>query len=124
MLRGAEIAALRWEHVSIEAQGVVLLVESSKTDQAAQGQFVFLHDHADSGICPLRCLQRLAAMTPAGMLSGHIFTVHQHSLQPVQKATMLTRLHRRLQQLDAPSSLFGLHSLRSGGACICSTVAL
>ena len=29
---------------------------------------------------------------------------------------MLTRLHRRLQSLGLPSELFGLHSMRSGGA--------
>jgi hypothetical protein len=116
MLRGAEAAALRWEHVSVEAgRGLVLLVESSKTDQAAQGQFVFLHAHEDPSICPVRCLQRLAAATPS-RLSGPIFTIHQHTSQQLQKSTMLTRLHRRLQQLGEPSSLFGLHSLRSGGA--------
>lgn len=116
MLRGSEVAALQWQHISLEAEGLVLLIQSSKTDQAAEGQFVFLHSHEDPSICPVRCLQRLCAFTPVGTLGGPVFRTHQHSLQQLRKATMLTRLHRRLQSLSFPTALFGLHSLRSGGA--------
>ena len=72
----------------------------------------------DSSVCPVHCLQRLCACTPVGSLPGPVFGTHQHSLQPLRKATMLTRLHHRLQSLGLPSELFGLHSLRSGGALL------
>ena len=116
MLRGAEVAALQWTDVSVEEEGVVLLVRESKTDQAGQGQFVFLHSHADARVCPLRCLHRLSCLSPVGTLQGPIFKPNQYSQQGLQKSTMLTRLHCRLQSLGLPSPLFGLHSLRSGGA--------
>ena len=99
MLRGAEIAALTWEDVSVEQHGLVLLIRSSKTDQAGQGQFIFLHSHADSRVCPVRCLQRLSSLTPSGTLTGPIFRTFQHTVQPLKKATMLTRLKRLMLQL-------------------------
>ena len=119
MLRGSETAALQWQHISVEQQGIVLFIASSKTDQAGEGQFVFLHSHPDSSICPLRAVHRLSCMTPMGSLTGPVFKTYQHSSQQLRKATMLTRLHRRLQSIGLPSHLqhmFGLHSLRSGGA--------
>ena len=116
MLRGAEVAALQWEDIAIENRGIILLIRSSKTDQAGEGQFVFLHSHADSRVCPLRCLYRLSSMTPPGLLTGPIFKTHQHAHQQLSKSTMLTRLKHRLEALGLPSQPFGLHSLRSGGA--------
>ena len=116
MLRGKEIAALHWGDIAVEHRGVVLLIRSSKTDQAGQGQFVFLHSHADSRVCPVRSLYRLSCMTPPGLLTGPIFRTHQHAHQQLSKSTMLTRLKHRLEALGLPPQLFGLHSLRSGGA--------
>lgn len=116
MLRGAEIAALQWGDLAFEQKGIVLLVRSSKTDQAGQGQFVFLHSHADSHVCPVRCLYALSSMTPLGLLTGPIFKTHQHSHQPLSKSTMLTRMKHRLAAMGLPPQPFGLHSLRSGGA--------
>ena len=116
MLRGCEVLSLRWADVAVQPQGIILLIQSSKTDQAGQGQFVFLHSHADPRVCPVRCLHRLSCMCPLGCMDGPIFTTHQHCLQPVSKSTMLNRLPRRLQSMSLPHQLFGLHSLRSGGA--------
>ena len=114
MLRSSEALALQWSDVSLQPQGVVLLIRSSKTDQAGQGQFVFLHDQSPACVDPMRALGSLLSLSPS--MAGAVFTTHQHQQRPVSKSTMLTRLHRRLQLLGQPSHLFGLHSLRSGGA--------
>ena len=40
MLREAEVAALQWDQISMEGQGLVLLIQSSKTNQAAQASLL------------------------------------------------------------------------------------
>ena len=114
MLRSAEASALQWADITTQPQGLVVLVRSSKTDQAAQCQFVFVHGQSPACVDPVRVLRRLASLSHS--LAGPVITTHQHSTRPVSKSTMLTRLHRRLQLLGLPSHLFGLRSLRSGGA--------
>ena len=114
MFRSSEVVALTWSDITWQPQGFIVLVRASKTDQSGQGQFVFIHAQSPAYVDPCRTLGHLAQLSPS--LSGHIFTTHQYQLQPVSKNTMLTRLHRRLQHLALPSHLFGLHSLRSGGA--------
>lgn len=125
MFRGSELASLRWEDLSVrEGKGLVVFVPASKTDQAGQGQYVFIQaavHEGDSVICPLRALSRLADFAPAGSdLHGPVFAVHQNSERAVSKNTMLSRLHRALHDLGQPSELFGLHSFRSGGATAAS----
>ena len=91
-----------------------MLVTASKTDQAGAGQHVFLHAADSNIVCPVQVLQRLAGSVHD--LHGPIFTVHQHVLQPVSKATMRARLGRSLVDLGQCKAPYGLHSFRSGGA--------
>ena len=91
----------------------MLLVRKSKTDQAGAGQFVFLHAASQRALCPVRSLNALAMLTP--VLTGPIFTGQLGGIA-VSKVTMLSRLHRLLTDLSRPTQLYGLHSLRSGGA--------
>lgn len=113
--RGAELVAMQWGDLSLRADGLVILVTRSKTDQAGKGQYVFVHIHASSKVlCPVRALHRLAEFTDR--LVGPVFCVHQDVMQPVSKRTMLARLKRVLHDLGLPDHLFGLHSFRSGGA--------
>lgn len=125
MFRGSELANLHWEDLSVKpGRGLVVFVVASKTDQAGQGQYVFIQAAGhpdDSLVCPLRALSRLAAFAPDDSdLRGPVFAVHQNSEQAVRKNTMLSRLHRALHDLGQPSELFGLHSFRSGGATAAS----
>ena len=114
LFRGAEMVQLCWEHIHLHARGLSVLVTASKTDQAGAGQHVFLHAADNDFICPVKVLQRLASFVHD--LNGPIFTVHQHVLQPVSKATMRARLGRSLADLGQCKALYGLHSFRSGGA--------
>ena len=72
VFRGSELVAMRWEDVVVHAEGLVMLVRRSKTDQAGAGHFVFLHAANQRELCPVRCLNALAESTP--LLSGPIFT--------------------------------------------------
>lgn len=116
LFRGAELVSLCWEDVSFHEEGVAILVACSKTDQAGQGQHVFIHHSEDSLLCPVRVLHRLACFGPSGRLRGPVFPVHPGAAGPVSKNTMLARLHRSLADLGQAHGLFGLHSFRSGGA--------
>ena len=114
MFRGSELVHMSWEDVTVQQQGVIILVRQSKTDQAGAGQHVFISHSSDPVLCPVTALHRLAEYTAD--LHGPLFAVHQHSFSPVSKQTMLSRLHRALDGLSQPHHLFGLHSFRSGGA--------
>lgn len=121
MFRGAEVVSLTWADVTARDRGLVIFVASSKTDQAGQGQYVFLSCAEDEVLCPLRALRRLAEFQPSDSpLQGPVFPVHQDAAAPVSKRTMLGRLHRALSAEGYPPELFGLHSLRSGGATTAS----
>ena len=101
----------------MRSEGLVLFVARSKTDQAGQGQAVYVHRSDDEILCPLRAVIRLAEFCPEDVpLQGPLFPVHCGADAAVSKRTMLGRLHEALRCLGEPSQLFGLHSLRSGGA--------
>ena len=72
VFRGGELVAMQWEDVVVHAEGLVLLVRKSKTDQAGAGQFVFLHAASQRALCPVRSLNAFAMLTP--VLTGPIFT--------------------------------------------------
>ena len=67
----------------------------------------------------------IANFEPEGRpLQGPLFPVHQNAAAPLSKRTMLGRLHRALAAEGYPSNLFGLHSLRSGGATAASAAGV
>lgn len=121
LFRGAEMVSLTWADITVRDRGLVIYVARSKTDQAGQGQYVFVSCAEDEALCPLRAIRRLAEFQPRDCpLQGPMFPVHQDAAAPVSKRTMLGRLHRALAAEGLPSQLFGLHSLRSGGATAAS----
>ena len=113
MFRGAELVSMSWDDVSVRSDGLVLFVAKSKTDQAGQGQFVYLYHSDDEVLCPMRAVIRLAEFMPEGEpCTGPLFAVLEGADAAISKRTMLVRLHRALQSLGQPSELFGLHSLQ------------
>lgn len=117
MFRGAEIVDRTWADISVRPAGLVIFVARSKTDQAGQGHFGYLHHAEDEVLCPLRALRRFVDFCPEDRpLRGPVFAVHPGADRAVSKSTMLIRLHRALDAVGQNSELFGLHSLRSGGA--------
>ena len=120
------MVSLTWADVTVRSRGLVIYVARSKTDQAGQGQYVYLHHAEDELRCPLRAVRRLADLQPGDRPLDGPFPVHEGAAAPVSKRTMLGRLHKALSAEGYPSELFGLHSLHSGGAtaaCICSGCA-
>lgn len=118
MLRGSEALALTWRDVAELPEGLQLFVSRSKTDQAEEGAFVLLGGlpgHEVDAASIFGAWRQVAG--PLGADSP-VFPV-KGGAQPLKKDTMLGRMRRLLQRLGLTAEqamLFGLHSLRRGGA--------
>lgn len=118
MFRSAELREMRWEHLVISREGVRVYVPTSKTDQGGQGAWVFMAD-AGGVINPVRALKRLHAAMEHPQ-TGHVFAAAQHKPNtPLSTTTMNVRLRAALRRAginEGALHLFGMHSLRRGGA--------
>lgn len=141
--RGAELVALRWNHLEFtwlgadgleatrrgplprdvaasDLRAVTVHVVRSKTDQRGAGQAVRLAalPEADTLDCPVRLLRRLARRRMAE--DGLVFVdVRARYLgNGLQTSTLRSRLRQYLTSVlgSAAAKDFGLHSLRRGGA--------
>jgi integrase len=103
-LRRAELVALERGDVQFVAEGMVLHVRVSKTDQERSGEDVAIHRQDDETICPVLTLQAWLAVSK--IEAGLIFDRH-----PEYVALLVKRL---CAELGLEPSRFGAHSLRSG----------
>jgi integrase len=73
--RRSELAHLLIENLTIEDDGVTVLVAFSKTDQDAQGATTFVPaDPDDPALCPVRCVRAwLEELRANGITSGPLF---------------------------------------------------
>ena len=116
LLRRSEIAALRTEDVEWRADGIVLHIRRSKTDQTGEGQVVGIPTGQDPALCPVFALKSYLAA--AGHRDGALFrnlspATKHHFIDPRVVARAVKRLGARVN-LD-PARFAG-HSLRAGGA--------
>ncbi len=114
--RRSELAALTVEHVAEVAQGLVITIERSKTDQEGQGQEVAVPRGTKA--CPVAALR--AWLSAAGIEDGPLFRrlrrgghVTDDAISPRTIATVVKK-YAALAGLDPDD--FGGHSLRSGFA--------
>ena len=113
MFRGAEVAALEWQHISFTPEGVMIRIAKSKTDQAGAGADVRLAANTTNPAnCPRALLQSLREANKTGQYvfpgpAGHI-----------SANTMRTLLQKYLTEMGygARAKDYGLHSFRRGGA--------
>lgn len=114
--RRSELVALDAEHVTRRAEGLSILIASSKTDQEGLGQVVAIPRVTGSPYCPVQAV--LDWMTVAGITTGPVFrrlhrgdTVGKSRLSPQSVALIIKDLAGKVG-LDA--SRYAGHSLRSG----------
>jgi len=114
--RRSELVALDAEHVTRSAEGLSILIASSKTDQEGLGQVVAIPRVTGSPYCPVQAV--LDWMTVAGITTGPVFrrlhrgdTVGKSRLSPQSVALIIKDLAGKVG-LDA--SRYAGHSLRSG----------
>ncbi len=114
--RRSELASLTVDHVTEVAEGLIITIERSKTDQEGQGQEVAVPRGVRA--CPVAALR--AWLDAAGIDEGPLFRrlrrgghVTEDAISPRTVATIVKK-YAALSGLDPDQ--FGGHSLRSGFA--------
>ncbi len=120
-LRISEILNIRYRDVTFFSDHLTLFLEKSKTDVYRNGNVIFLAK-TDTEICPFFWLTKYFEKTlmDKSQQSDFLFRVLRTGVSLGKKPLTYTRaredLHFVLKKLGIPSSNFGWHSLRSGGA--------
>ena len=117
-LRRSEIAALDVADLENVAEGLLVHVRWSKTDQDGQGREIAVGHGAEAGTCPV--LATRAWIARAQLVEGPLFRaidrhgrMREHRLSGKAVAEIVKR---RVGALGLDPSRFGGHSLRSGFA--------
>jgi len=120
--RRSELSALQLSDVTTTAEGVVLLIRKSKTDQLSFGQEIGIHRGENPSTCPINALA--AWLKERGDWPGPLFCYVKRETNAIKRR----RLHPQVvsQILKAAAAAAGLdatklaaHSLRAG----CATAA-
>ena len=105
---------------------IKIFVEKSKTDQYREGHWVHIAK-TSSEICPVKTLKRYIEEANITEDSEYLFrattffkTFNVHKLRrgnkPISYATARSTVFELIRSIGLNEKLFGLHSLRSGGA--------
>lgn len=115
-LRRSEVADLNVEHLTIDDQGLTILVERSKTDQFAVGQRVTIGRQPE-GPCPVAIVE--AWLDVLGVSTGPLFrhaTKHRIGRGRMNAKTVNRIVKRYAARAGFDPRDFGAHSMRSGCA--------
>lgn len=125
-LRYEEVSKLTLGDLEICENYCKLFIEKSKTDQLREGTWVLIAK-TNSEICPLEALK--SYITSANLISTdeYLFrsmtyfkSIKQHRLRkknsPLSYSTARSTILAYLKKIGLDEKLFGLHSLRRGGA--------
>ena len=122
-LRCDELIKLRCKDVSFNEQGMVINVVSSKTDQYREGASLVIA-RTGTPMCPVDMMQKYFSMAGLSHTSDKLFRgiVSTKAGERLRKEGGLSysRLRElllaKIEQLGMDPKLFGMHSLRAGGA--------
>ena len=125
-LRYEEVANLTLGDIVFCDSYMKLFIEKAKTDQFREGAWVFIAK-VDSLFCPLRTLKSYIDSACLSSESEFLFrgmtyfkSLKQHRLKkrntPLSYSTARTTVLSYLHKIGLNEKLFGLHSLRRGGA--------
>jgi integrase len=115
-MRRSELVALDFEHLTEQAEGLKLLIASSKTDQEGQGQMIAIPRVEGSPYCPVQAVKKW--IERAGIEAGSVFrrmqrgdVVGEQRLNTQSVALVIKRLAKKVGLV---SHQYAGHSLRSG----------
>ena len=122
-LRYDEVSRLRFEHIRVEPSHARIFIDRSKADQHNVGEYVFLAK-AGRRTCLVKILQaylRKAGITSNCFIFRGVSKVKNcHKLRntdkPVSYTTLRDDVLKAIGAIGLDRSLFGLHSMRRGGA--------
>lgn len=115
-LRRSELVALDVEHVTEQAEGLKVLIASSKTDQEGQGQIVAIPGVPTSAYCPVQALAEW--LEKAGIMSGALFRRMQRGdvvgVDRLNSQSVALVIKQLASQVGLDPTRYAGHSLRSG----------
>ena len=123
-LRFSELVNVRPCDIKIQKDKLILLIPKSKTDQLRQGDELVISRTGDS-TCPVAMLEAYLARTGT-QLPDHRFmfrpickTARSETLREsgsISYTCLRESFRKKLKELGYNPDIFGLHSLRAGGA--------
>jgi integrase len=115
-LRRGELVALDVADVADTADGLVVTIRRSKTDQEGEGATLGLPYGSDPATCPVRAYR--AWLEAAGISDGPIFRrIDRHGRllgQPISGRAAAARVQRMAGLIGRDVARIGAHSLRAG----------
>jgi len=118
--RRSELAAIRYEHISWQPEGIEILIPRSKTDPSGEGQYCVIPT-GNGELCAVRGRRHWLEATriESGYVFRRIFHGSRHgdriSEMPVTPVTINNVLKRRANEAGLENSLgFSSHSMRRG----------
>jgi integrase len=113
-LRRSELCRIRFENLQLTAEGLILTLPRSKTDQTGEGRKIGI-PHGHGKICPVQALKDW--LGTSGVAEGFIFraieggrVVDGH----LSDRTICNIVKSRVGLVGLPAELYSGHSLRSG----------
>lgn len=115
-MRRSELVALTVADVEFTAEGLLVKVRRSKTDQQGRGTVVGVPHGASPETCPVRALK--AWLEAAGIEAGPVFrgvSRHGHVAKKALTPSVIARVVKAyVEAAGLDPDLFGAHSLRAG----------
>lgn len=124
--RRSELAAIQYEHINWQPEGIEILIPTSKTDPTSEGQYCVI-PHGKGQLCAVRALKNWldASAIESGCIFRRIFHGKRHGdrigEKPVTPVTInhILKQHAVAAGLDSPMN-FSSHSMRRGLATTAS----
>jgi integrase len=124
--RRSELVALDVEDLAFTAEGVVITIKRSKTDQQGQGRKVGICRGAHSETCPVAALEKWRALIPnKGPLFRRLNWSATAALETRLADKSIARLVKRMcKAAGLDPALYSGHSLRAGLATAASKAGI
>jgi integrase len=114
--RRSELAAVTMEDVAARADGLVIRLQRSKTDQEGQGREVAIPFGSHPETCPVRAYR--VWVEAAGLRAGPVFReVDRHgriATKPLHKDSIGSIVKRAASRIGLDPAAYAGHSLRAG----------
>lgn len=112
-MRRGEVAALKWDHLTFQPNGVLIKVVKSKTDQVGNSETIGIHTKPAE---PTRCaVTALLAWRDHASSKDQTYVFNGRTKDvPIDTTAIWRVVKRRCVLAGLDSSKYGAHSLRSG----------
>jgi integrase len=110
-LRRSELVALDVEDIADTADGLVVTIRRSKTDQEGAGATIGVPYGSDPATCPVRTYR--AHLARSGIISGAVFRAERDG-QRMSGRAAAARVQRLAELCGHDVGRIGAHSLRAG----------